>query len=90
MDIELLKLAAGLGGGFFIAVIVLMWKRQDDKRHEDYMASNNAVVLSALQANTAALVSLQKTVETLADFAKLEDRIRTTDNMPSRRRGDTA
>lgn len=88
MDIQLITAIGQFGLGAVIALIVLYWKREDDKRHENYMSATNAAILAALTANTAALNGLQKTVETLADFAKLEDRIRTSSNPPQRRRQD--
>ena len=60
-----------------VAFIILAYVyRMDMQRHERAMENTNTKLLSTIDSNTQALLSLQKTVESLSTIARLEDRLR--------------
>lgn len=74
-DFTILTQLSSLGLGAVIAILVLIWKRGDDSRHENYLVATNATLIQLVEANTASLQVLQKTVETLSAYAQLERRL---------------
>lgn len=75
MEIELLKLAASLGGGAFVAAVVMVWKRADDRRYADALEGMINRQSAIITANTEAMMRLESAIKTLADASVLEERI---------------
>jgi hypothetical protein len=76
IDIPLLREAMTLGLGALIAVITLIWKRADDLRYAKALEDMNRTLLTALDANTRAVLGVQTAVEAQADRRQQEQEMR--------------
>lgn len=83
MDPELLKILVSTGVGGVLAGIVLWWKRLDDQKHAADLKTimerrdrTDDRTLQIIDANTAALRSLQGAVENVASLRGIEERLR--------------
>lgn len=74
-EVEILKLAASLGGGALVAAIVLVWKRADDRRYADALEGMINRQSTIIMANTEAMMRLEAAIGKLADASVLEERI---------------
>jgi hypothetical protein len=83
MDFDLISKFTEMGIGVFIAVIVLMWKRADDVKFQNDLRDviqgcneREDKLISALESNTAAMLSLKTVVEGFVSIRALEDQMR--------------
>lgn len=87
IDIPLLRELASLGLGALLAGILMVWKRADDSRYAKSIEDMNRALLSALEANTRAMLGVQSTVEAQGLRRQQEDEIRELRDMVRGQRG---
>lgn len=76
IDLPLIRELATLGLGALIAGIVLVWKRADDARYSKALEDMNKTLLTALTANTTALLGVQSSITAQAARSQQEQEIR--------------
>lgn len=74
-ELEILKLAASLGGGALMVAIVMVWKRADDQRYARALEEINGQLTAIIQANTMAMTRLEQAIARLTDVSALEERL---------------
>lgn len=74
-ELEILKMAASLGGGALMVAVVLLWKRADDQRYARALEAMVERQTQIIQANTTAMTRLEEAIAKLADVSALEERL---------------